>query len=72
MGPYSRWIAVLWLMAALSMVGWLIVNLDIAGWILLVLTIGLMAFELTRRQGSHRRPDGKLPEPSRVPEDGHS
>jgi hypothetical protein len=36
-------------MAALSLVGWLIVNLDTAGWILLSITVGLMAFELTRR-----------------------
>lgn len=45
----AKLLAVLWLMAALSLVGWLIVNLDAAGWILLVLTIGLMTFELTRR-----------------------
>lgn len=36
-------------MAALSLVGWLIVNLDTAGWILVSATVGLMAFELTRR-----------------------
>jgi hypothetical protein len=36
-------------MAALSLVGWLIVNLDTAGWILLLLIVGLMTFELTRR-----------------------
>jgi hypothetical protein len=41
--------AILWLMAALSLVGWLIVNLDTAGWILVLLTTGLMTFELTRR-----------------------
>jgi hypothetical protein len=35
-------VAVLWLLAALSLLGWLFVNLDIAGWIPLVLTVGLM------------------------------
>jgi hypothetical protein len=59
--------AIVWLMAALSMVGWLIVNLDSAGWILVLLTVGLMTFELTRRPArgggaalpvrSQRRPD---------------
>jgi hypothetical protein len=44
-----RLVAIVWLMAALSLVGWLIVNLDTAGWILLSITVGLMAFELTRR-----------------------
>ena len=47
----SRYVAVLWLMAALSLVGWLLVNLDIAGWILVILTIGLMTWELTTRKG---------------------
>jgi Flp pilus assembly protein TadB len=47
----SRYVAVLWLMAALSLVGWLLVNLDTAGWILVILTIGLMAWELTTRKG---------------------
>jgi hypothetical protein len=42
---------VLWLMAALSLVGWLLVNLDTAGWILVILTVGLMAWELTTRKG---------------------
>lgn len=46
-----RLVAIVWLMAALSLVGWLIVNLDTAGWILLSITVGLMAFELTRRPG---------------------
>lgn len=61
--PSSRSVALLWLLAALSLVGWLIVNLDTAGWIILTLTVGLMAFELTRgrsEQGSppkHRVPD---------------
>ena len=47
----SRYVAVLWLMAALSLVGWLLVNLDTAGWILVILTIGLMTWELTTRKG---------------------
>jgi Flp pilus assembly protein TadB len=46
----SRSVATVWLLAALSLVGWLIVNLDVAGWIILVVTVGLMAFELTRRR----------------------
>jgi len=46
----SRYVAVLWLMAALSLVGWLLVNLDTAGWILVILTIGLMTWELTTRK----------------------
>ena len=49
MTPLTRVLAILWLMAALSMVGWLIVNLDAAGWLLVVLTGGLMTFELTWR-----------------------
>lgn len=56
--PSSRSVATVWLLAALSLVGWLIVNLDMAGWIILVLTVGLMAFELTRRrdgQGTRRK-----------------
>ena len=47
----SRYVAVLWLLAALSLVGWLFVNLDTAGWILVVLTVGLMTWELTTRKG---------------------
>ncbi len=61
----SRYVAILWLMAALSMVGWLIVNLDTAGWIILILTVGLMAFELTRRGGGRAGdggPGGRLPD----------
>lgn len=46
----SRYVAVLWLMAALSLVGWLLVNLDVAGWILVILTVGLMTWELTTRK----------------------
>ena len=56
--PSSRSVATLWLLAALSLVGWLIVNLDMAGWIILVVTVGLMAFELTRPhhgQGARRK-----------------
>ena len=47
----SRYVAVLWLLAALSLVGWLLVNLDMAGWILVILTVGLMTWELTTRKG---------------------
>jgi hypothetical protein len=47
----SRYVAALWLLAALSLVGWLLVNLDTAGWILIVLTVGLMTWELTTRKG---------------------
>ena len=52
----ARLVAIVWLMAALSMVGWLIVNLDSAGWILVLLTVGLMTFELTRRPARSSRP----------------
>jgi len=55
----SRYLAVLWLLAALSLVGWLFVNLDTAGWILLVLTVGLMTWELTTRKGG--KGDGSGP-----------
>ncbi|PYO34122.1 MAG: hypothetical protein DMD86_09170 [Candidatus Rokuibacteriota bacterium] len=67
----SRYIAVVWLMAALSLVGWLLVNLDIAGWILVILTVGLMTWELTTRKsrksggGGERDPFGRPDEPSR-------
>ncbi len=59
----SRYVAVIWLMAALSLIGWLLVNLDTAGWILVILTVGLMAWELTTRKGGkggepgEQRPD---------------
>ncbi|HZP38166.1 MAG TPA: hypothetical protein VFE48_16905 [Methylomirabilota bacterium] len=60
--PSSRSIALVWLLAALSLVGWLIVNLDTAGWIILTLTVGLMAFELTRRRdGTGGPPKGRVP-----------
>jgi hypothetical protein len=51
-----RLVPSLWLLAALSLVGWLIVNLDTAGWILMVVTTGLMTFELTRRPVPPARP----------------
>ena len=63
----SRYVAVLWLLAALSLIGWLVVNLDTAGWILVILTSGLMAWELTTRKSSKggdsrgRRPDEPTP-----------
>lgn len=54
----SRYVALIWLLAALSLVGWLLVNLDTAGWILVILTVGLMAWELTARKGGKGgRPD---------------
>jgi cytochrome b561 len=67
----SRYVAVLWLMAALSLIGWLLVNLDTAGWILVILTVGLMTWELTARstrnpgRGGEGRPFGHPDEPSR-------
>lgn len=51
-----RLVPLLWLMAALSLVGWLLVHLDVAGWILLILTMGLMTFELMRRPVPPVRP----------------
>jgi hypothetical protein len=38
------------------------VNLDVAGWIILVLTVGLMAFELTRRRDGQGRPKARVPD----------
>jgi hypothetical protein len=67
----SRYVAVLWLLAALSLIGWLLVNLDTAGWILVILTVGLMTWELTARssrghqRGGQGRPFGSPDEPSR-------
>jgi hypothetical protein len=63
----SRYVALLWLLAALSMVGWLIVNLDTAGWILIVLVVGLMAWQLTSRDrggrgGGARSKSQRLPD----------
>ncbi len=60
-----RLVAVVWLMAALSLVGWLIVNLDTAGWILVIMTTGLMTFELTRKPVRHGGP-AKRTESSRA------
>ena len=61
--PSSRSVALVWLLAALSLIGWLIVNLDMAGWIILVVTVGLMAFELTRRRdGQDTRPKARIPD----------
>ena len=61
--PSSRSVATVWLLAALSLIGWLIVNLDVAGWIILVVTVGLMAFELTRRpEGQSSRPKARVPD----------
>lgn len=50
----SRYVSLLWLLAAMSFVGWLIWNLDTAGWILIVLVVGLMAWQLTRRERRER------------------
>jgi hypothetical protein len=63
-----RYIALLWLLAALSMVGWLIVNLDTAGWILIVLVVGLMAWQLTRRDRGGRG-GGPGPKSQGVPDE---
>jgi hypothetical protein len=60
----AKLLAIVWLMAAGSLVGWLLVNLDTAGWILLLVTIGLMAFELTRRPArgpAHRASSSRSP-----------
>jgi hypothetical protein len=64
----ARLLAVLWLTAALSLVGWLIVNLDAAGWILIVLTTGLMTFELTRRP-ARTGGTGRRAEPHELPDE---
>jgi Flp pilus assembly protein TadB len=50
----TRYASLLWLLAALSLVGWLIVNLDTAGWIIITLVIGLMVWQLTRRERRER------------------
>src|SRR5882724_9864943 len=48
--------------------GRLLVNLDIAGWVLVILTVGLMTWELTtrkgRKSGGERGPFGRPDEPS--------
>ena len=59
----SRFVAILWLMAALSFVGWLIVNLDTAGWILVILTTSLMTFRTHASAGLTCR----VSEPGEVP-----
>ena len=61
----SRYASLLWLLAALSLVGWLIVNLDTAGWIIISLVVGLMAWQLTRRE---RRERASRVETDRPPE----
>jgi hypothetical protein len=38
----------------LSLAGWLLVNLDTAGWIILIVTIGIMVWELTTGQRGKR------------------
>ena len=53
-GFASRYIALLWLLAVLSLVGWFIWNSDLAGWILVVLVVGLMVWQLTSRDSSGR------------------
>ena len=50
----SRYASLLWLLAALSLVGWLIGNLDTAGWIIISLVVGIMAWQLTRRERRER------------------
>jgi hypothetical protein len=50
----SRYASLLWLLAALSLVGWLIVNLDTAGWIIISLVVGIMAWQLTKRERRER------------------
>jgi hypothetical protein len=52
-----------WLLAARSLVGWLVVTRETAGWIIPPLTVGLMAFELTRRRdGTGGPPKGRIPD----------
>ena len=65
-----RLIAIVWLLAALSLVGWLIVNLDTAGWILAAITTGLMAFELTRTPVGHGRSSRSTKSSQRYDEPG--
>jgi len=65
-----RLIAIVWLLAALSLVGWLIVNLDTAGWILVAITTGLMAFELTRTPVGHGRSSRSTKSSQRYDEPG--
>jgi FtsH-binding integral membrane protein len=60
----SRYIALLWLLAVLSLVGWFIWNSDLAGWILVVLVVGLMVWQLTSRErgGGARSKSQRLPD----------
>ena len=62
--PSSRSVALVWLLAALSLVGWLIVNLDTAGWIIITLVVGLMAWQLTRRERRERASRAKAERPN--------
>ncbi len=50
----SRYLAIIWLLAALSLAGWLLVNLDTAGWIILIVTVGIMIWELSNGQQGKR------------------
>ena len=59
----SRYASLLWLLAALSLVGWLIVNLDTAGWIIITLVVGLMAWQLTRRERRERASRAEVERP---------
>lgn len=55
----SRYVPLLWLLAALSLVGWFIWNGDLAGWILLGLVVGLMAWQLTARDKRARESESR-------------
>jgi Flp pilus assembly protein TadB len=66
----SRYASLLWLLAALSLVGWLIVNLDTAGWIIISLVVGLMAWQLTRRERRERASRAESERPPNRPK-GH-
>ncbi len=66
----SRYLAIIWLMAALSLAGWLLVNLDTAGWILLVITVGLMVWELTFGRGA-RGGDAQDRKAADLPDQSH-
>jgi Flp pilus assembly protein TadB len=67
-GFASRYIALLWLLAVLSLVGWFIWNSDLAGWILVVLVVGLMVWQLTSRDRS-RRGGGARSKSQRLPDE---
>jgi hypothetical protein len=55
----SRYVPLLWLLAALSLMGWFVWNGDLAGWILLGLVVGLMAWQLTGREKRVRESEGR-------------